>query len=196
MKRVSPQYEPITDLLLEVYSEVQDMLASSNEGHKKISEIDAKVGTFRATIQQKVESVKQTIVNEVEKYFGKIKEDLRVKIDNMGYIQLLGQYKDQIKKVIMGLRNIEKCFNPDNDKIMRVVIKYKGGTVKKEVQEFENGLSQFLKHVSNNFVTFSVREDYRQVIADYLDAIKKIEVTDVGPLQPLGTLPSKLREVY
>jgi hypothetical protein len=40
---------------------------------------------------------------------------------------MLASYKDQTKKTIMGLKNIEKCFNPDNDKIMRVVIKYKGG---------------------------------------------------------------------
>lgn len=49
----------------------------------------------------------------------------------MNYIQMLGQYKDQTKKTIIGLKNIEKCFNPDNDKIMRTVIKYKSGDIKK-----------------------------------------------------------------
>jgi hypothetical protein len=114
----------------------------------------------------------------------------------MGYIQLLGQYKEQMRKVIVGLRNIEKCFSPENDKIMRVIIKYKGGNVKREVEEFENGLAQFLKLVNNNFVTFSVREDYRQVVAGFLDGIKKIEVSDVGPLQPMHCLAAKLQEVY
>jgi hypothetical protein len=65
LKQVNPQYEPITDLLEEVYSEVQELLAGTSEGHRKISEVDAKVGTFRATVQQKVESVKQSIVGEV-----------------------------------------------------------------------------------------------------------------------------------
>lgn len=46
---------------------------------------------------------------------------------------MVAQYKDQIKKVIVGLKNVEKCFNPDNDKIMRIVIKYKGESIKKEI---------------------------------------------------------------
>jgi hypothetical protein len=36
-----------------------------------------------------------------------------------------------MKKTIIGLKNIQKCFNPDNDKIMRVIIKYKSITIKK-----------------------------------------------------------------
>lgn len=35
-----------------------------------------------------------------------------MKIDNMNYIQMLKEYKEQTKKTIIGLKNIEKCFNP------------------------------------------------------------------------------------
>lgn len=52
----------------------------------------------------------------------------------MNYIKMLADYKDQTKRTIIGLKNIEKCFNPSNDKIMRIVIKYKGGDIKREVQ--------------------------------------------------------------
>lgn len=58
----------------------------------------------------------------------------------MNYIKMLREYKEQSKKAIIGLKNIERCFNPENDKIMRVIIKYKGGEVKREVQQFEQGL--------------------------------------------------------
>jgi hypothetical protein len=49
----------------------------------------------------------------------------------MNYIQMLGLYKEEIKKNILGLKNIENCFNPQNDKIMRVIIKFKSGEIKK-----------------------------------------------------------------
>jgi hypothetical protein len=48
------------------------LLTVSNENYKKISEIDARVGAFRTTIQQKITSVKQNILNEVEKHFTKV----------------------------------------------------------------------------------------------------------------------------
>jgi ABC-type cobalt transport system substrate-binding protein len=37
MKKINPQYEPITDLLEEIYGEVQEMLTTSNENYRKIS---------------------------------------------------------------------------------------------------------------------------------------------------------------
>jgi hypothetical protein len=42
------------------------------------------------------------------------------------------------------------------------------------VHHFQNGLEQFLSHASNNFVAFSVREDYKQAIVGNLDSIKQI----------------------
>jgi hypothetical protein len=41
------------------------LLNSTNENYKNILEIDSRVGAFRSTIQQKVASVKQSILNEV-----------------------------------------------------------------------------------------------------------------------------------
>lgn len=63
MKKVNPQYEPITDLLEEIYGEVQELLGSGNEQYRRILEIDARVDSFRTTIQQKIGSVKQSILN-------------------------------------------------------------------------------------------------------------------------------------
>ena len=131
MKKINPQYEPITDLLEDIYAEVDDSLENYNNNYKKIVEIDARVDTFRSTIQQKISSVKSNILAEVEKYFSKLDEDIQNKIDSMNYIQLLGNYKDQTKKIILGLKNVEKGFNPDNEKIMRIAIKYKGDHIKK-----------------------------------------------------------------
>lgn len=42
----------------------------------------------------------------MEKYFAKLDEDIQAKIDSMNYIQMVGQYKDQTKKTIIGLKNI------------------------------------------------------------------------------------------
>lgn len=49
----------------------------------------------------------------------------------MTYIQRLEEYKDQTKKIILGLKNVEKGFNPENEKIMRIAIKYKGDHIKR-----------------------------------------------------------------
>lgn len=150
------------------------MLDRSHLQHRRLLELDARVDAFRKTIQHKVASVKQSILNEVERYFAKVDEELQDKINSMNYIQMLAQYKEQSKRAILGLKNIEKCFNADNDKIMRVVIKYKAAAIKKEQADFENGLNSFLRQVSSNFVAFSVREDYKNVLNGYLDSIKKI----------------------
>ena len=79
---------------------------------------------------------------------------------------------------------------------MRIVIKYKGGDIKKQIQEFDHGLSEFLKQVNHNFVTFSVREDYKQIVHSYLDSMKKIEVSDVKSLELVPNISLKLTEVY
>ena len=88
------------------------MLGNYHNHFKKIVEIDARVDTFRTSIQQKVSSVKSNILAEVEKYFNKLDEDIQAKIDGMNYIRLLGNYKDQTKKIIIALKNVEKGFNP------------------------------------------------------------------------------------
>lgn len=48
----------------------------------------------------------------------------------MDYMNKINEYKDQTKKIILNLKNIERSFSPDNDKMMRTVIKYKGGLLK------------------------------------------------------------------
>jgi hypothetical protein len=45
-----------------------------------VLDIDSRVDAFRSTIQQKVSSVKQSILSEVEKYFAKLDEDIQLKI--------------------------------------------------------------------------------------------------------------------
>lgn len=65
MKKINPQYEPITDLLEEIYSEVDGLLEKSDHNYKRIVEIDARVESFRNTIQQKIGSVKTNIIAEV-----------------------------------------------------------------------------------------------------------------------------------
>lgn len=59
---------------------MQELLNSNNEDYKRVLEIDSRVGAFRTTIQQKINSVKQNILNEVEKYFAKLDEDVQAKI--------------------------------------------------------------------------------------------------------------------
>lgn len=120
--------------------EVDDLLEKYDNNYKKVIEIDARVDTFRTTIQQKINSVKTNILNEVERYFYKLDEEIQASIDGMTYIQLLGNYKDQTKKIILALKNIQKGFNPDNQKIMRIAIKYKGDDIKKELESFQGGL--------------------------------------------------------
>jgi hypothetical protein len=82
------------------------MLVVSNENYRRISEIDARVCTFRNTIQQKIISVKKDILNEIEKHFNKINEEIENKINNMNYIKVLKEYKEEMKRSIIGLKNI------------------------------------------------------------------------------------------
>lgn len=79
---------------------------------------------------------------------------------------------------------------------MRIAIKYKGDRIKQELGLFQAGIDDFFKQVNNNFVTFSVREDYRQVIQSCLEGIRKIEVSDAQGLVPVPIISQKIREVY
>ena len=95
--------------------------------------MDARVNTFKTAIQQKIFMVKNDLVAELERSFAKLAEDTEKRINSMNYVQHLNKYKDSTKKIIIGLKNVERCFVPDNSKIMRTIIKYKGAAIKQEL---------------------------------------------------------------
>lgn len=50
-----------------------------------------------------------------------------------------------------------------------------------------------MQQVNSNFATFSVREDFREALHDYLSGIKKIEIHDVKGLPNVEDLSAKLK---
>ena len=53
-----------------------------------------------------------------------------------------------------------------------------------------------MQQVNSNFATFSVREDFREALHDYLSGIKKIEIHDVKGLPQIEDVSAKLKEAY
>lgn len=70
----------------------------------------------------------------------------------MNYVEMMRKYKSDMKKNIMGLKSIAKSFNPENEKIMRVLIKYKSLEVKQELYRFDENLASFLSKAQNNVI--------------------------------------------
>lgn len=86
----------------------------------------------------------------------------------MDYMNKINEYKDQTKKIILNLKNIERSFSPDNDKMMRTVIKYKGGLLKQELYDVHEKMGCLFSKTNFNFATFAVRDNFRENLSEYL----------------------------
>lgn len=118
--------------------------------------------------------MKSNIVAEVNNYFAQLHEQMDSTIDEMNYIQTLGKYKLQVKKTLLGLKSISKCFNPDNHKIMRTLIKYKSENIKNEVQKMDSKVNSFLRQIQNNSISFVPEQQYQNLLVNCLNGLKRM----------------------
>ena len=71
------------------------------------------------------------------------------------------------------MKAIQRALN-DPYKVMRTIIKYKSEKIKDYLSIYHSQVNQFVGQLDRNFISFSIREDYKQSFEQHLEEMKKI----------------------
>ena len=92
------------------------------------------------------------------------------------------------------MKGIQRAMN-DPYKVMRTLIKFKSEQIKEMMSKYHDQINLFMGQMDKNFISFSIRQDYKQALECHLDEMKKIEIHDLNTTICPIDLPSKLKEV-
>lgn len=120
------------------------------------------------------------------RYFNQMLLSTEQKILQMKYLQDLDKHKAEIKKSTLALKKFDKMMLDDNvagKVVIRSLIKYSSKNTDEALEKFDSQCKTLFSKVQSNFCTFSLRDNVKNSLHDFLGQIFMIKLNPIPTLE-------------